>query len=429
MFFGGRHLRKKYFLNEEIADLQRHGLKQDKDKDTYEDALGNIGSKIDFVNLIKTLSDDKNINIIDYNKDLVNFVNEKLDIVQPKFISELEKIAEKTHDKFLLDQVKLTEDSFNRITKEKEDAERREEEERQKRIKAEKQAEIEKRKREEAEEKQREEEEKRRNAEIETLKKEKERAEAELARIKAEQKVQEEKNKSQDLSEKLSIETQKNQYLNATRKTLSDDAEQLVHSIDLYVGNASTYINELIISNVSEEIKSKLYSIKSNIDKAIKVSQIIIKSNFDYKYTNQRVNLPKYISEYLEDLTISFKDLKIDTINIVDKFVLINPIEIDIILDNLVSNSRKASANKVVVEFKLDGKKLEIYYYDNGDGMPETLVKNAISIFELGVRESKAKGSGIGMYDVKKRVDNLKGTIDFIGNNLKLKGACFKIVI
>ncbi|GAA4812004.1 ATP-binding protein [Litoribaculum gwangyangense] len=429
VLWGEAFKRKKYFLNEEIAELQREGLKQDKDKDTYEDALGNIGSKIDFVNLIKTLSDDKEIKIIDYNKDLVSFVNEKLDIVQPKFIAELEKIAEKTNDKILLDQVKLTEDNFNKLAKEKEDAEKREEEERKKRIEAEKQAEIEKQKREEAERKQKIEEEKRRKEELETLKKEKERAEAELAKIKAEQRAQEEKEKSKNLSDKLNIETKKNQYLNATRKTLSDDAEQLVHSIDLYVGNASTYINELITSNISDEIKTKLYSIKSNIDKAIKVSQIIIKSNFDYKFTNQRVNLPKYISEYLEDLSVSFKGLKVKTVNVIDKFVLINPIEIDIILDNLVSNSRKANAKEVMVEFKINGNKLEIYYYDNGDGMPENLVKNSQSIFELGVRESKSKGSGIGMFDVKKRVNSLKGTIDFIGNNVKLKGACFKIVI
>lgn len=429
VLWGEAFKRKKYFLNEEIADLQREGLKQDKDKDTYEDALGNIGSKIDFVNLIKTLSDDKEIKIINYNKDLVSFVNEKLDIVQPKFIADLEKIAEKTNDKILLDHVKLTEDNFNKLAKEKEDAEKREEEERKRRIEAEKQAEIEKLKREEAERKQKEEEEKRRKAELETLKKEKERAEAELAKIKAEQKAKEEKEKNRDLTDKLSIETKKNQYLNATRKTLSDDAEQLVHSIDLYVGNASTYVNELMTSNIDEQVKSKIYSIKSNIDKAIKVSQIIIKSNFDYKYTDQRVNLPKYISEYLEDLDISHKGLKIESINSFDKFVLINPIEIDLILDNLVSNSKKAKAKNILIEFIKNREAIEFYYSDDGDGMSELLIKNPEAIFELGVRDSKEKGSGIGMFDVSKRLKGLKGSISFIGNNKKLKGACFKIVI
>src|SRR5690606_32945229 len=122
-------------------------------------------------------------------------------------------------------------------------------------------------------------------------------------------KEKEEREKNKDLTDKLGIETKKNQYLNATRRTLSDDAEQLVHSIDLYVGNASTYVNELMTANLEEEVRLKIYSIKSNIDKAIKVSQIIIKSNFDYKHISQRVNLPVYVKEYLEDIGLSRKNI------------------------------------------------------------------------------------------------------------------------
>ena len=429
VLWGEAFKRKKYFLNEEIADLHRASLSDDKDKDSYEDAFKNIGSKIDFVNLIKTLSDDKDIKIISYNKDLVNLVNEKLEDVQPKFLSELEKIAEKTNDKDLLNQVKLTENNFNKIIEEKDLAQKREEEERNKRIEAEKIAELEKEKREIAEKKQKEEEEKRRVAELETERKEKERALAEVAKLKAEQNAREEKEKSKDLADKLSIETKKTQYLTATRKTLSDDAEHLIHSIDLYVGNASTYVNELLTSNIEEHLKTKVYAIKNNIDKAIKVSQIIIKSNFDYKFTNQRINLPKYIEEYLNDINLSRNNINIETNNVIEKFALVNPIEIDIVLDNLVSNSVKAKAKKIMVEFTVSYNKLEIYYYDDGIGVSDLLSKNPNSIFELGVRDSKEKGSGIGMFDAKKRIENLKGTIEFTGNNKKLKGASFKIVV
>lgn len=429
VLWGEAFRRKNYFLDNEIAQQFRVELQNDKDKDSYEDALNNLGSKIDFVNLIRTLSDDKDIKIISYNRELVNLVNEKLDIVQPKFLSDLEKIAEKTNDSALLNQVKLTEESFNKILTEKEEAEKREEEERRKRIEAEKQAELERLKREEAEKKQREEEEKRRKAELETLKKEKERAEAELAKIKAEQKSKEEQEKNKNLTDKLNIETKKNQYLNATRKTLSEDAEQLVHSIDLYVGNASTYINELLTSNLDNNTKDKLYSIKSNIDKAIKVSQIIIKSNFDYKHTKQRINLPIYIREYIEDLNVSRPNLKFTIDGIFDKYYLINPIEIDIILDNLVSNSIKAKATKIIIAFEKLNDKIQINYNDDGLGMSEKLLHNSESIFELGVRDSSERGSGIGMFDVKKRINNLKGDIKFLGNNLKLKGAAFQITI
>lgn len=428
VLWGEAFRRKKYFLNTEIADKQREALKEaDKDKDTYEEVLNNLGSKIDFVNLIKTLSDDKDIKIVEYNKQLVNLVNEKLDIVQPKFIVDLEKIAEKTNDKELFNQVKLTEDNFNKILKEKEEAILREEEERKKRIDAEKKAEIEKIKREKAEKKQREEEEKRRQAELETIKKEKERAEAELAKIKAEQKAKDEEEKNKDLEDKLGFETKKNQYLNATRKTLSDDAEQLVHSIDLYVGNASTYVNELLLSSLDSSTKSKIYSIKNNIDKAIKVSQIIIKSSFDYKHTKQRINLPVYIDEYIGELSISRPNINFSIEGIFDKFYLINPIEVDIILDNLISNSNKAKAKKILIIFEKLENKTIINYFDDGIGMDPKLVKNPKSIFELGVRESTERGSGIGMFDVQKRVESLKGTIQFLGNNLKLKGAAFQI--
>lgn len=429
VLWGEAFKRKKYFLNEDIADLQREGLKQDKDKDTYEDALSNLGSKIDFVNLIKTLSDDKHIKIVEYNKDLVNLVNEQLDIVQPKFIADLEKIAEKTNDKELLNQVKLTEDNFNKILKEKEEAELREEQERKRRIEAEKKAEEESKKREEAEKKQREEEEKRRQAELQTVRKEKERAEAELAKIKAEQRAKFEEEKNKDLTDKLSIETKKNQYLNATRKTLSDDAEQLVHSIDLYVGNASTYVNELLGSSLDNDTKNKIYSIKNNIDKAIKISQIIIKSSFDYKHTKQRINLPVYINEYIEDLGVSRPKINFSVEGVFDKFYHINPIEIDIILDNLVSNSTKAKAKKVLIVFEKLENKTVINYYDDGIGMDNKLVNNPESIFQLGVRESKERGSGIGMFDVKKRIDSLKGNIKFLGNNIRLKGAAFQVIL
>lgn len=430
VLWGEGFKRRNYFGQSEVAEnYRRELLKKDQESEDLSIAKSNLGSKIDFIQLIKSLSSDNEIKIIDFNKELVNLVNEKLDDVQTKFISDLEKIAEKIDNPDLDKIINLTEERYNQILKEKEEAQKRAEDEERRRITAEEKAKIEAEARVKAEQKAKEEEDKRRVAEIVTLKKEKERAEAELSKIKAEQRAKEEEKKNQNLTDKLSFETKKNQYLNATRKTLSDDAEQLVHSIDLYVGNASTYVNELIISNISEEVKSKVYSIKSNIDKAIKVSQIIIKSNFDYKYISQRVNLPKYISEYLADLTVSFKELTIDTFNVVDKFVLINPIEIDIILDNLVSNSRKANANNIIVEFNQNGRKLEIFYFDNGDGMPESLVKNPSSIFELGVRESSAKGSGIGMYDVKQRIDNLKGSIYFMGNKLKLKGASFKIEI
>src|SRR5690606_21162071 len=205
------------------------------------------------------------------------------------------------------------------ILKEKEEAIRKEEEERKKRIEAEQQAKHEAEKRAEAERKQKEEEEKRRKAELDAKVAELKRREEQIKRKEAEQKAKEEEEKRKDYSDKLDIETKKNQYLNATRKTLSEDAEQLVHSIDLYVGNASTYVNDLLATTLDKNTIEKIYSIKNNIDKAIKVSQIIIKSNFDYKHTKQRINLPLYIHEYIEDLSLTRPNIKFKIEGMFDK--------------------------------------------------------------------------------------------------------------
>ena len=393
VLWGEGFRKNKYFKLEEEVEKQRELLNQDKDTDEFEIAKNNIGSQLDFIQLLKGLANDKDIEIIDYNKDLINQLidNEKdLDIVQHKFLDDLDKISDKLNDIELKSISNEIDKKIRELEEEKEKARLKAIEEEEKRLTA-----------------------------------EQAKKEAEKRAYAAEEKAKEAEMKANDLDDKLSLETKKNQYLTATRKTLSSDAEQLVHSIDLYMGNASSYINSLLADdNIDINIKTKLYSIKNNIDKALKVSEIIIKSNFDYKFTNKRIDLPTYIKQYLDIIAISRNNISIEIQNIITKYVLMNPIDVDIIIDNLISNSIKAKAGKIVVNFKInDNNKLEIIYADDGIGVPEKLVKNPNAIFELGVRESQEKGSGIGMYDVKKR------NIEFIGNNIILKGATFKITI
>ena len=399
VLWGEGFRKNKYFKLEEEVEKQRELLNQDKDTDEFEIAKNNIGSQLDFIQLLKGLGNDKDIEIIDYNEDLINQLidNEKdLDIVQHKFLNDLDKISDKLNDIELKNISNEIDKKIRELEEEKEKARLKAIEEEEKRLTA-----------------------------------EQAKKEAEKRAYAAEEKAKEAEMKANDLDDKLSLETKKNQYLTATRKTLSSDAEQLVHSIDLYMGNASSYINSLLADdNIDINIKTKLYSIKNNIDKALKVSEIIIKSNFDYKFTNKRIDLPTYIKQYLDIIAISRNNISIEIQNIITKYVLMNPIDVDIIIDNLISNSIKAKAGKIVVNFKInDNNKLEIIYADDGIGVPEKLVKNPNAIFELGVRESQEKGSGIGMYDVKKRLEGVKGNIEFIGNNIILKGATFKITI
>jgi len=432
VLWGEAFKRKKYFINDEIAQELRDKLDSDKDKDSYEDITNNIGSKIDFVNLIKSLSDEKDVKIIAYNKELVDLVNAQLEIVQPKFISDLEKIAEKTNDIELLNQVKLTEENFKKVIQEKEDAIKRAELEEKRRIAAESKAREEELKRIEAERKQKEEEEKRRQAELETAKKEKERAEAELAKYKAEQNLKVEIEAHKQTEKTLEQEKDKNTYLTSTRKTLSTDAEELVHSVKISAIGIDESLEKILNEHENElrkmpELYSKISSVKLIAERVKKLSMLITKSNFKADQDVQKIDVAKYIREYIDVYSSAYKNkVSIKCIGQSDFITRLSILDLSIIFDNLISNSLKSKAKVIEIVFKKEANALEVFFRDNGEGLDLDLFPNPETIFDLGVK-SKTEGSGIGLFSVKKKMKEMYGDIEFVGNNISLKGATFKL--
>ena len=106
VLWGEAFLRKEYFANEAEGLRKRKELQEiDKYEENPNYVLSSsIGSKIDFIQLIKTLTKDKNIEILYYNTELANIVSSSntIDSIKPQFLRDLEKIAENTNDSNLL---------------------------------------------------------------------------------------------------------------------------------------------------------------------------------------------------------------------------------------------------------------------------------------------------------------------------------------
>lgn len=406
VLWGEAFARKNYFLDLNTASKYREDLSKDKDKDTFEDALNNLGSKIDFVNLIKALSDDKEIKIIEYNRDLVNLVNEQLDIVQPKFIADLEKIAEKTNDKELLNQVKLTEDNFNKIIKEKEEAILREEEERRKRFEAEQKAKEEAQKREEAERKQKEEEEKRRKAELETERKEKERALAELAKFKAELKAKEEEENRKKAEKKSENQKRQIDRFRSAETITYKDLRDSNHIIGVYADDISKKIQLFKRkldrkNNMSkEEIIDFLQGISLVNEKINTITKFTTKSNFLEARLSADEDIVSYIENYVLNIYGSLhKELKYEIItNNIEFKKNFQPIELSVILDNILNNSKKKNASKVIFEFNKKEENLKLSIRDIGRELDKSIDPDLI--FEEGV--TSTKGAGLGLSHVRR---------------------------
>lgn len=91
---------------------------------------------------------------------------------------------------------------------------------------------------------------------------------------------------------------------------------------------------------------------------------------------------------------------------------------IEIILTNLVDNAiffgnLKRSEDTLVVEVKarVHENNLELSVYDNGIGIPKLIRPRIFNMFFTGNEESK--GSGLGLYSVKRCVNALQGAITF----------------
>ncbi len=425
VLWGEGFKRNKYFgegsEGNKIAGDYRNELSEDKDSDNIDIAKSNLGSKLDFIQIIKRLSSNKDVQIIDYNRDLVNIVNDKIDENQKKFISDLEAIANQTNDDDLKSNVHLIEENFLKLQKEKEEAERKAVEEEIKRKEAEKKASEEEKKRKDAEAKAIREEEKRRKAELETLKKENERAASEISKLKAEKKAREEEE-----ARKKAESRAENQQKQITRYKSSETVEYK----DLRDSNH-------IIGVYSDDISKKILLLKRKLDKGIKldnkeiinfvqgislanekiatITRFTTKSNFLKASLETEEDIVKYIVNYINNTYLVLHKLHVEFKN--DSAVYIKkfqPIELCVVIDNILSNSRKKNAKKVIIEFIQTAEEFLISIKDIGESLSKEIL-NYNQIFDEGV--TTTKGSGLGLNHVKRIIeDDLNGKIEYNPN-------------
>lgn len=66
-----------------------------------------MGSKIDFIRLIKTLSSDSNVEVLYYNTELANIISSNFasEEIKPQFLTDLETIAERTGNGILISKI------------------------------------------------------------------------------------------------------------------------------------------------------------------------------------------------------------------------------------------------------------------------------------------------------------------------------------
>ncbi len=276
------------------------------------------------------------------------------------------------------------------------------------------------------------------------LEKAKEEAEEEAlratkARLRAEKEAEKEAVKARTAERKVKravadtkrVETQ-NLFLTSMVSQDITNIVSLHHHVGIAAGTIDNYIKDTVKriksgkSITTDDFLAVLERISYQSRKISATTRFATKANFALTGAKITDDLCVFMREYVLNICSGLIKTRDGSQNI--KFnwtgedngfkTRFKPLEITIILDNLISNSRKANAKTISFLVTINNNCLQVVYEDNGIGFKSGTEKK---IFDLGF--TTTTGSGLGLYQVVQVLNQINGSI--VVNKKKTRGARF----
>ncbi|NUF35766.1 hypothetical protein HUN19_17420, partial [Acinetobacter oleivorans] len=184
---------------------------------------------------------------------------------------------------------------------------------------------------------------------------------------------------------------------------LTNQMDKLIHKEKISDDELKIIFDDLIYKN------QQIYS----------VSKIATKVNYNTdNIVEIQEDLANFIFEYIRKICTLYavNGINISVIELDKKTFLerkFNPIEITMLIDNIISNAQKAHAQNIIFRLSTPAKdQLEIEITDDGDGIDKTITNPEVKIFERGFTTSDGDGSGLGLSHAKHIVEEAGGEIN-----------------
>jgi signal transduction histidine kinase len=380
---------KLFFINTCFKRLENYivpvtfSLPDDKYFTDISNLLNDEGKKR-VSNVLAKLISNKNIELIDYSKNLVSLVNEKNSNYELS-LQNIRKVAEKTNNADLLKQLDNAELHFRKLIRE------------------------------------------RNQANISSLKEYQE-------RLKTEKKLKISEEKVKIVQDQIEEEKKRNLFLTSLSTLDKDVIINLHHQILMYTVNIEQSIelsfsnnrkNKNLLNSSTTALLEKLMLLNKKI---MNISKFATKANFRLESDYISEDIINYIKQYINEIVSESFGSRI-SINVITNnlsfHLKFKPIEVSIIIDNLVTNAIKAKSSILNISFTITNNILDINVSDNGIGFSNKIT-NLNRIFEKGF--SLTNGSGLGLYYIQNIIKDLNGTIEALTNS-NSKGASFLIRI
>ncbi|HHQ4457402.1 TPA: sensor histidine kinase [Aeromonas hydrophila] len=235
--------------------------------------------------------------------------------------------------------------------------------------------------------------------------------------------------------EKLEKTTKRNLFLTSIQSRGDrDKLENLHHQILIYASNALHQIEAFLMQLKEPSFTPSREVVSNKFENLLLLTQqIVAASKFatsaDFLMQSSEINesLSDYIEQYINRVCqpLHLNKINFYVNNECESFELtFKPIEISIIIDNLISNAEKAGANIIRVDMTRSGNVMTINFSDDGLGIPKE-IDEWTDIFEKGI--TTTTGSGLGLYHVRQLLERMQGSINVL--NSTIDGTTFEIKV
>lgn len=327
--------------------------------------------------VVANLVDNDQIELLAYSRDLINLINERSEKFEQSLVS-LRAIAEKTGDRKFIGQLDAAERRFDDLK----------------------------------------------------------RSEAEARKVadQARQASEAATRRAESAEAEVEVERRRSHFLESVVDVDTATILNLHHQVTIYAVDIAQQIENLLASTAGKATVPRDTVLKAMEQmaflnrKVLAVTKFASRAKFKLDSESIETNLPEFLADYIEQIARATGSVRLQ-IDVVNEHSGMNmrfkPIDATIIVDNLVSNAKRAKASKIKFELMpMEKSGLKIRVTDNGRGLASGTKK--ARIFEMGY--TTTQGSGLGLYHVRQVLGEIGGSIE-LENREGEKGTTFVIKI
>jgi len=362
-------------------ELEEFTRKLDNDAENLS-VLNTLESKSKIIQLISKLANASDVKILYFASNFLNILQEKTDLTDP-VVKNLINIAKKSNNNELLNELDKIKNRVNDLSQRKNELEKNLYETEEQNIKLQHEKNV-----------------------LNTQ-------------------LDQEKGKIKELVEQKTQKEKQILFLQSERTLNEQDLINLQHHIginaELINGSITNFKRKMDKKDIvtKMEVMEILDEISMTNQKILAINKYATKADFITNSETIHKDIVAFIQQYISNIykIVSNNQISIHVEDTMQEFIVnFKPMEMTIIIDNILNNARKAKAHNLDIKFVFENNQLQIEFIDDGDGLSQS-ISNAEMIFERGF--TTTKGSGLGLYHIKQIVTSMHGRIEAIKNKTK----------